>query len=184
MRSVRKAEKSLSGSPQKRNAVASSLAKKFHLRILPQHLQSNRGRTKQDLDADEKSWLIDFLDRQGIMYTTPGKRHQVYMGKINGEKVYETKKYLLWTLNDLLDILNGCEVTGFQTEDSFMNELGRKLSFRIKIHLQQKHFSCRRVTREEKGGRSPLPFFENLEKCPNLRKNCPDCGHLWVKFFI
>ena len=64
------------------------------------------------------------------MYTTPGKRHQVYMGKINGEKVYETKKYLLWTLNDLLDILNGCEVTGFQTEDSFMNELGRKLSFR------------------------------------------------------
>ena len=106
------------------------MAKKFHLRILPQHLQSNSGRTKQDLDADEKSWLIDFLDRQGIMYTTPGKRHQVYMGKINGEKVYETKKYLLWTLNDLLDILNGCEVTGFQTEDSFMNELGRKLSFR------------------------------------------------------
>ena len=28
------------------------------------------------------------------------------------------------------DILNGCEVTGIQAEDSFMNEFGRKLSFR------------------------------------------------------
>ena len=52
------------------------------------------------------------------------------MGKINGKKVYETKKYLLWMLNDLLDILNGCQVTGIQTEDSFMNEFERKLSFR------------------------------------------------------
>ena len=42
MRSVRKAEKSLPRSPRKRNAVASSLAKKFQLRILPQHLQGNR----------------------------------------------------------------------------------------------------------------------------------------------
>ena len=84
----------------------SSLAKKFQLRILPQHSQSNRGRPKQDLDADEKSWLIDFLDHQDITCTTPGKRDQVYMGKINAKKAYETKKYLLWTLNDLLDILN------------------------------------------------------------------------------
>ena len=43
MRSVRKAEKSLPRSPRKRNAVASSLAKKFQLRILPQHLQGNGG---------------------------------------------------------------------------------------------------------------------------------------------
>ena len=33
-------------------------------------------------------------------------------------------------LNDLLDILNECEVTDIQTEDSFMNEFGRKLPFR------------------------------------------------------
>ena len=37
MMSVRKAEKSLSRSPRKRNAVVSSLAKKFQLRIPPQH---------------------------------------------------------------------------------------------------------------------------------------------------
>ena len=124
-RSVRKAKKSFSRSPRKGNTAVSSLAKKFQLRILPQHSQSNRGRPKQDLDADEKSWLIDYLGRQDITYTT-----QVYMGKINGKKVYETKKYLLWSLNDLLGILNGCEVTGIQTEDSFMNEFERKLSFR------------------------------------------------------
>ena len=35
MRSVRKAEKSLPRSPKKRNAVVSSLTKKFQLRILP-----------------------------------------------------------------------------------------------------------------------------------------------------
>ena len=77
MKSVRKAKKSLSRIPRKRNAVVSSFAKKFQLRILPQHSQSNRGRPKQDLDADEKSWLIDFIDRQDITCTSPGKRDQV-----------------------------------------------------------------------------------------------------------
>ena len=55
MRSVTKAEKSLSRSPRKKNAVVSNLAKMFLLRILPHHSQSNTGRPKQDLDADEKS---------------------------------------------------------------------------------------------------------------------------------
>ena len=76
--SVRKAEKSLPRSPRKRNAVVSSLTKKFQLRVLPQDSQSNRGRPKQDLDADEKSWLIDFLNRQDITYTTPRKKDQIY----------------------------------------------------------------------------------------------------------
>ena len=56
MRSVRKAEKSLSRSPRKKNAVVSSLAKMLLLRILHHHSQSNTGRPKQDLDADEKSY--------------------------------------------------------------------------------------------------------------------------------
>ena len=68
--------------------------------------QNNRGRPKQILDADEKSWLIDFLDRSDITYTMPGKSDQVYMGKVNGKKVSETKKYLLWTLHELLNIAN------------------------------------------------------------------------------
>ena len=128
MRSLKKAEGSRPKSPRRRNAVVSSLAKKFQLRILPQ--QNNRGRPKQILDADEKSWLIDFLDRPDITYTMPGKRDQVYMGKVNGKKVYETKKYLLWILNELSNIANECEVTGIQPEDSFVSQFGKKLSFR------------------------------------------------------
>ena len=112
MRSVRKAEKSLLRSPRKEEECCCAKLGKKVSRILPQHSQSNRRRPKQDLDADEKSWLIDFTDRQDITRTTPGKRDQVYMGKINDKKVYETKKYFLWTLNNLLDILNGSEVTG------------------------------------------------------------------------
>ena len=128
MRPLSKAEKSLPRSPGKRNAVVSSLSKSFNcICYLSIHKLIE---DEQDLDADEKSWLIDCLDRQDFTHITPGKRDQAYIGKINGKKVYETKKYLLWTLNDFLHILNGCEVTGIQTEDSFMNEFGRKLSFR------------------------------------------------------
>ena len=82
-RSVRKAKKSFPRSPRKGNTAVSSLAKKFQLRILPQHSQSNRGRPKQDLGADKKSWLIDFFDRQNVTCVTPGKRDQIYMGKQN-----------------------------------------------------------------------------------------------------
>ena len=35
-----------------------------------------------------------------------------------------------------------------------------------------------------KGGRPPLPFFENKEKCPDFGKKHPDCGHPWVKSAI
>ena len=78
------------------------------------------------------------------MYSTPGKRDQVCRGKINGKKVYETKKYLLRILNDFLDIHKGCEVTGIQSEESFMNEFGRKLSFRLLYELikANKQYIC------------------------------------------
>ena len=40
-----------------------------------------------------------------------------------------------------------------------------------------------RNQRGEEGG-LPCPFSKNRKKVPNLRKTCPDCGHLQVKFFI
>ena len=39
-------------------------------------------------------------------------------------------------------------------------------------------YRYRHVTGGGSTGRSPLPFFENWKKCPNLEKKCPDCGHL------
>ena len=41
------------------------------------------------------------------------------------------------------------------------------------------------VTREGEGVGLPCPFSKILEKCPKFgNKNCPTCGHLWVKFLI
>ena len=43
------------------------------------------------------------------------------------------------------------------------------------------------LARNERGrGRRGLacPFSKIEKKCPNLEKKCPDCVHLWAKFFI
>ena len=126
LRSIKKGEKALPKSPRKRNAMMTSLAKKFQLRIVPQ--SENRGRPKLELNKEEKSWLTDFLGRQDITYVTPGKRNQVYIGKMAGEKTCKTKQYLLWTLNEASDIANGCSATEVKSkEDSFVNQFGRNI---------------------------------------------------------
>ena len=123
-----KAERTFPKSPRKRNAVASSLAKQFQLRIMPQ--TNNRGQPKKELETDGKSWLLDFLDLPDITYTTPAKRNEVYIGKVDEKKLYKTIKYLLRTLNEVLYIANGCVATGIQSEDSFVSQFGRKVPFR------------------------------------------------------
>ena len=40
------------------------------------------------------------------------------------------------------------------------------------------------MTKPFRGGRPPLPFFENQKKCPDFGKKCPDCVHPKVKFAI
>ena len=87
------------------------------------------------------------------------------------------------TLNDLLDILTGCEVTGIQTEDSFMNEFGRKLSFRqiyklIKAnqqHIYNKnipHATCLCGICE-----NAVFFMQGLNKCLPNKLNLPSNPH-------
>ena len=101
--------------------------------------------------------------------------------KINGKKVSETKKYL----NDLLDILNGCEVTGIHTEDSFMNEFGRKLSFRqfyelIKANKQQKHYSFHFLCEICENA---VFFMQGLNKILPKELNLPSNPHNIVEKF-
>ena len=91
---------------------------------------NNRGQPKKELETDEKSWLLDFLDLPDITYTTPAKRNEVYIGKVDEKKLYKTIKYLLRTLNEVLYIANGCVATGIQSEDSFVSQFGRKVPFR------------------------------------------------------
>jgi len=83
MRSLRKAEKSLPKSPRKQKAVVQGLAKKFNLRIVQ---TEKRGRKLNALADDERTWLNDFLNRLDIVYITPGKNDNVYMGKVDGKK--------------------------------------------------------------------------------------------------
>ena len=37
---------------------------------------------------------------------------------------------------------------------------------------------------EKEGGGLPCPFFENKKKCPDFRKESPDCVHPYIKFTI
>ena len=42
----------------------------------------------------------------------------------------------------------------------------------------------RHVSRGSRGGDLPCTFLKIGKKYPHLGKECPDCGHLWVKFLF
>ena len=74
-------------------------------------LYDNKGRPKKELDPDEERWLLEFLDRPDISRQTPGRKDTVYIGKLNGERQYKQKRYLQWTLRELIEIVNGSAAT-------------------------------------------------------------------------
>ena len=49
-----------------------------------------------------------------MAYVNPGREDNIYIGKLDKERKYLTRQYLLWSLNDLLEILNG---TNYLIED-------------------------------------------------------------------
>ena len=49
----------------------------------------------------------NFLDKLDITYVTPGRKDHRYVEKVDGKSQYVRKRYLMWTLNDLLNIANG-----------------------------------------------------------------------------
>jgi len=104
-RSVKRAENALPFSPTKKKEVINGLAKRYQLRI---KLAENRGRKAYALNEEQLDWMKETLERPDLTYITPGRKDNVYIGKdSNGVKQYIQKRYLLWTLRDLLDILNG-----------------------------------------------------------------------------
>ena len=82
------------------------------------------GRKRKELSEDERSWLLEFLDRSDISYTTPGRKDNQYIGKVIGEKQYVQKRYLLWTLRDVLTIANGGSIN---TNGTFSDEFSRTI---------------------------------------------------------
>ena len=105
-RSLKRACDALPKNPQQRSEIVQSLSKKFDLRI---NLSTKKlGRPGNKLCTDEIDWLSEFMERPDITYTNPGRRDQKYIGKENGKSKFVPIRYLLWTLRDLLDMINGC----------------------------------------------------------------------------
>ena len=59
------------------------------------------------LSDEEEKWVIEHLDDSSVSFINPGRKDSVYIGKVNGVKHFEQKRFLLWPLRDLVDILNG-----------------------------------------------------------------------------
>ena len=81
--------------------------------------QRKEGKKKDELSDEELKWLKEFLDRPDISYMNPGRKDHVYVGKKDGVKVYEQKRYLLWKIRDLHEIANGSSGIEEAGEDSF-----------------------------------------------------------------
>ena len=79
-------------SPRKRLEVFAGLAQKFEIRI---KLLWKRVRKNRILTEDQENVLSDVFERNDITYTNPGRKDNVYIGKINGEKTFIQKPYLL-----------------------------------------------------------------------------------------
>ena len=134
---MKKAADHLPQSPRKKVEIIQSLASKYQIRI---KMHENRGRPRKELSEEKKDWMIEFLSRSDMTYTNPGRLDNVYIGKVDGERKYLPRQYLLWTLKDLLDIINGSELHSSNFVSTF-SEKSEKLIFSqlydfIKSHEQ------------------------------------------------
>ena len=118
-RSIQEVAETVQKSPRKRKEVILALARKFKLRI--NSAQSKAEGPKNELTEGEKEWLKSFLDKSDITYVTPDRN---YVGKVDGKSQYVQKRYLIWTLNDPLNIANGIFL--IKSESSFEFPSGKK----------------------------------------------------------
>ena len=136
-RPIKKAKKSLPQSPRRKNIVIQGLASKFNVKI---QLAEKAGRKKNGLSEEENQYVINFLNRADISDTTPGRRDNVYQGKFNKVKKFFQKRYLLWTIRDIMDIINGSKtVQSDVPSDSFEAKFGKKVTFRQLYDLLKRH---------------------------------------------
>ena len=106
-RSLKKAADHLLQSPRKKVEIIQGLASKYQIR---KKMQENRCRPRKELSEEKKDWMIEFLSQSDMAYINPGRQDNVYIGKVDGERKYLPQQYLLRTLKDLLDRINGGEL--------------------------------------------------------------------------
>ena len=110
-RCLRKVASTLRKSPGKKMKIVKSLAKQFKLKIKYDN-QPKVERPKNNLADDDVECLRVFFERPDITYTLLGTKDQKCTGKVNGESMFVQKRYLPWTLGEIVDILNGRPSTG------------------------------------------------------------------------
>ena len=131
-RSVNKVEKLLPKSPRKKTEVIKGLASKYKLRI--QFNNKKRGRTEKVINDEQTAYFGEFFERPDITYIKPGRKDHVYRGKVDGEKTYAQKRYLLWTLRELFEILNGEEknhTSSLSSKYTSASKLKNSSSFKV-----------------------------------------------------
>ena len=83
------------------------------------------------LTEEEQEWLVNVFDRPDITYLNPGRKDKdnVYVGKKDGKREHVQKRYLLWTLRDLLNIINGVKLDEVSNNNTFCDTFGNDLIF-------------------------------------------------------
>ena len=132
-RSLKKACDALPKSPRNRSEIVQSLSEKLSLSI---NLATKKlGQPVKELSADKTEWLLEFMEKDDVTYTNPGRKDQRYIGKENGKSKFVPIRYLLWTLRDLLEMVNGCSLVVEDGFDSFSDIFLKKLTFRQLYHF-------------------------------------------------
>ena len=83
-RSLSRADNHLPKSPHKKAEIIEKLVEKYQVKMPFKNFK--RGRPRKDLNEEEKQWLETFLSRSDVIYTNPGRKDHVYVGKIDGER--------------------------------------------------------------------------------------------------
>ena len=123
--------------------------------------------TGQHILSEEKLSNLTFLKSEGISYTMPGRKDQVYIGKgPDGQRMYKPKYYLLWTLREILAMLN--------------EELCNENSFKLKFKEILKFSSLYHFIKENKEiyYQQEIPQLTCLcETCENFELLCEGIKH-------
>ena len=107
-----RATRALPKSPQKKAQILSCLVSQLSPNTKSKVFSSARKKISLELghpviSAEFKERVIHFLERPDISYCKPGKADNVYCGKNDrGDKIYKSKHYLLWTIQDMVELFN------------------------------------------------------------------------------
>ena len=117
-------EDNLPKSPNK--TLLALLRKSIELQLLYQKVRDENTKiwVRSKLIGWKNSWIDQIwpivIQGKGIMS----------IWKFEGKSQYVQKQYSLWKLRDVLDIVNGNEIAGFQKDNlSFQDRFEKKLSF-------------------------------------------------------